>query len=190
MQRLGLNQYSKEEIMEMSMIEVAYEILLEKKQAIPFKELLDEIARIQELTQEELNERISQFYTDLNIDGRFSSMGENRWGLKSWYPVDQIEDEVVHTIKLKKKKSKKILDDEDLDDFDVIEEDDIVDFDDLDEYDEDVLLEEDEEEDDVELLDDIVEEDDFEEEIIEEDEFELDDDSGLEEDADEFEDEE
>ncbi|WP_163099578.1 DNA-directed RNA polymerase subunit delta [Peribacillus alkalitolerans] len=183
---MSLSQYSKEDLLEMSMLEAAYELLVEKKQAVSFKELVDEIKAIQELSDEELKQRLSQFYTDLNIDGRFSCIGDNRWGLKSWYPVDQIEDEIVHTTtKPKKKKAKKAVDEDEIDDFDEIEEDELDGFDDLDDYEEE--LDEDEEEDEVELIEDLDEDEDLDDDsLIEEDELLIEeDDSDLEEDEEE-----
>ncbi|CAH0345050.1 DNA-directed RNA polymerase subunit delta [Bacillus sp. CECT 9360] len=142
---MALKKYSKEKLSEMSLLEIAYELLAEKKQPVSFKDLMAQVSKLQGLSDEEINKRISQFYTDLNVDGRFTSLGENRWGLKAWYPVDQIEDEVVHvaTKPKKKKKSKKAVveDIEDEDDLDFeeeeLEEDDLLDDDDLIEVDDD-----------------------------------------------------
>ena len=141
----------------MSLIEAAFELLKEKKQAVTFKELMDEITKVLSLNKADLTEKMVQFYTDLNIDGRFMSQGESRWGLRVWYPVDQIEEDNVTTVKPKKKKSKKAVDVDDIDlDFDEIDEEEL-DYDDIDDFEED--------DDDDDLLDD---DDDDEEEIDEE----------------------
>ena len=178
---MSLNKYSKEDLLEMSLIEIAYELLTERNEPIFFQDLMKEIASLQGLSKAEVEKRIAQFYTDLNVDGRFTSLGENRWGLKIWYPVDQIEEEVVHAAAKpkKKKKAKKAavvvddfdeLDEEDLDFDDDIEEDE----DDVDEDDDDILADADIDE---VLIDDDVEEDeeDLEDEIIEDEAFVLDD---------------
>ena len=68
---------------------------------------MDEIQKLLGLSNEEVAEKIGQFYTDLNVDGRFISIGDNRWGLKGWYPVEQVEEETVPASKVKKKKGKK-----------------------------------------------------------------------------------
>ncbi|MBO8156604.1 MAG: DNA-directed RNA polymerase subunit delta [Bacillaceae bacterium] len=138
---MSLEKYTQEELAEMSMINIAMEILLEQKQAMDFKEIFDRVAELKGLTPEEKEELIAQFYTDLNIDGRFMTVGSNLWGLKRWYPVDQIEEDITPTVRKKKKKKAKkkvedeidIMDDEDLlDDEDDIDDDD---FDDDEDYD-------------------------------------------------------
>ncbi|MDP4084228.1 MAG: DNA-directed RNA polymerase subunit delta [Bacillota bacterium] len=178
---MSLNQYSKEQLQEMSLIEIAYEYLKNSTQAVAFNQLIGEIAAALELSDEVVKSRIAQFYTDLNIDGRFLAVGENRWGLRVWYPVDTVEEEVVITVKAKKKKAKKVVDEDDLelDDFDEVDEDlEYEELDLLDEDDDDVV------EDDFDELD---VDDDFEEEdeVVEDAEEFEDLDDELEEDLDE-----
>ena len=178
MRSLTLQKLSKEEYKEMSFIELAQHIFEEKKQAMPFNDLVDEIGSLLELKGAELRSRMLQFYTDLNVDGRFLSLGGNNWGMRKWYPLDQIPEEVVVPVKKKKKKAKKDVE-EDFDDPDELAEaeEDYEDTDDEDEDDDDeevevsleVLLEkEDDDEEDGVLL----EEDDFELDVDEEEEEE------------------
>jgi DNA-directed RNA polymerase subunit delta len=152
----------------MSMLELAYLILSGKSErsAVPFKELLDEITSALDLSEDEVRAKIAQFYTDLNIDGRFISTGDNHWGLRSWYPYDQIDEEVLPVTKPKKKKAKKLVD-EDSDDFDDLEDEDL-DFDDLDDYD---GSDEELEDEDFDNLDS----DEFDDDVIDDDDYDLDD---------------
>nr|WP_207369046.1 DNA-directed RNA polymerase subunit delta [Heyndrickxia coagulans] len=177
--RVSLRQLPKEELKEMSFIELAEQILEEKKQVTSFQDLLAEIGAILGLPKEETESKMIQFYTDLNIDGRFISLGDNTWGLRAWYPVDQIDEEVTHTVKTKRKKAKVVekeedfIDDEDLDleDIDDVAEDEEEDFADEDEEDEDLAEDED-------LVDDEfsdIDEDEDEEETFEDDELLTDD---------------
>ncbi|MFK2825637.1 DNA-directed RNA polymerase subunit delta [Bacillus sp. B190/17] len=176
---MNLKQLSTEELKEMSMIEIAYAILKENKQPIAFQEILSQIQKYQESSDVELKSRISQFYTDLNIDGRFITFGENRWGLRAWYPVDQLEEEAAPAVKAKKKKTKKAskeeidFDEEDLDEVDVVEEDEEFDEDDFEDLDDEDIEEVDEED-----LDDLDEDEDeeFEDDLAAEDEYDLDED--------------
>ncbi|HEY9577264.1 MAG TPA: DNA-directed RNA polymerase subunit delta [Pseudobacillus sp.] len=171
---MNLKQLSKEELKEMSFIEIAYALLSESKEPVAFQEILSQIQQYQELSDAELKSRMIQFYTDLNIDGRFITFGENRWGLRAWYPVDQLEEEATPAVKAKKKKTKKAakeepdFDEEELEEVDELE-------DDLD-FEEDDIEELDEEVDDIEDLDELDEEEDFEDDLGEEDEYDLDED--------------
>ncbi|EDL64014.1 DNA-directed RNA polymerase subunit delta [Bacillus sp. SG-1] len=184
---MSLKQLSTEELRQKSFIELAHELLTEKKQAVTFNDLLKEIGDLLKLSKEEVRSRMVQFYTDLNVDGRFIALGENRWGIRAWYPVDQIEEETVPTIKPRKKKAKK-TDDDDLEE-DFAEED--LDFDDLDDLDEEDLTDDDDLDDEEDLADDADDTDDdedIEDELIDEDEYDLEDDDeedpGEEEDSD------
>lgn len=101
---MSLQQYSQEELREMSFVELASLILSEKREALSFQQLVDEVAALIGLSEQEVKQRLAQYYTDLNIDGRFICVGENVWGLRTWYPFDQTEDETVMVTKPKKKK--------------------------------------------------------------------------------------
>ncbi|MGP4081620.1 DNA-directed RNA polymerase subunit delta [Pseudalkalibacillus sp. R45] len=126
-----LDTYSKEELKEVSMLEIAFHILKDNKKPTPFTELMGQVSKMRNLSPEEQKQRVAQFYTDINIDGRFVCVGDNQWGLKVWYPVESSDEELATTIKPKKRKKAKakLDDDEDLEDF---EEDLEEDFDDLD----------------------------------------------------------
>lgn len=153
------------------MIEVVHSVLGDKRQATTFNELVQEIAQVLGLSQEQVNAKIAQFYTDLNIDGRFINLGENRWGLRSWYPYEQIDEEILPQPKPKKKRK---VEDDGFDDY--IEEDDFDDADVTEDEDDDVedldkvLEDEDGDDDDLDDLDE--DEDDFAEEELEYDETE------------------
>jgi DNA-directed RNA polymerase subunit delta len=89
---LSLKNLTDEQIKEMAMVEVAYELFLEGKKPYIFSELVKEISTHLGLTKQQVEDKIAQFYTDINIDGRFICVGENMWGLRTWYPYEQIEE--------------------------------------------------------------------------------------------------
>ncbi len=157
--RMSLSKKKALHFSEMSFIEIAYEILGDQRKAMAFKDLLATVTKIQGLTEEQIDERISQYYTDVNVDGRFMSI-DGKWGLKSWYPVDQIDEEVAVVPKVKKKKSKKAALDEEIIE-DLIEEEE------FDEFIEEIVEEEDD-------FDEDFEEDDIEEDLEEVIDAELD----------------
>ncbi|WJE20256.1 DNA-directed RNA polymerase subunit delta [Bacillus cereus] len=167
---MNFKQYSPEELKECSMIEVVHSVLGDKRQATTFNELVQEIAQVLGLSQEQVNAKLAQFYTDLNIDGRFINLGENRWGLRSWYPYEQIDEEILPQPKPKKKRK---VEEDGFDDY--IEDDDVEDAEEdaEDVEDLDKVLEEEDADDEDDDLDDLEEDDeDFAEEELEYDETE------------------
>ena len=63
-----------------SMVDVAYELMSKKKKAVNFYKLW----------QEEKNEKESLFYTNITLDGRFITVGENNWDLRSRHKFDEV----------------------------------------------------------------------------------------------------
>ncbi|HEX6922348.1 MAG TPA: DNA-directed RNA polymerase subunit delta [Bacillales bacterium] len=124
---MGAEAKSRDELKEMSMVDLAYEILKTEKQPLAFQEIAEQIKEVKQPAPQELEERMARFYTNLNLDGRFLFIGENHWGLRGWYPFDQSKED-IEVPKKKRKKKKKLLDDyeedEDYEGNDIDDEDD------------------------------------------------------------------
>lgn len=90
---VSLKKYSHEEIEKMSMVDIANLVLLEEQKPLTFKETFDKVSQLKNWDETQKQNKISQFYTDLNVDGRFITNGSNTWGLKRWYRVDQMSAE-------------------------------------------------------------------------------------------------
>ncbi|QKY70497.1 DNA-directed RNA polymerase subunit delta [Lentibacillus sp. CBA3610] len=103
---MSLQNYSREELEVTSMLELANEILHDKQKAKDFHDLYNQVVEMKEFTEEQRQEYIGQFYTDLTIDGRFLTIGSGVWGLKRWYPVEQMDEIISPAPKKKKKKAK------------------------------------------------------------------------------------
>lgn len=160
-----LQQYNDENLQEMAMVDIAYEILRETNRPYNFRELMNEIAKLRNLTEEQLMAVIAQVYTEVNIDGRYVCIGENTWGLKRWYGTEAVEESQEGGVK---KKKAAVVDD--FEDFDM--EDDVVEV--FEEEDEIALFEEeDEEEEDEDFVDEEDVDSDEEIEVIDEEEEEL-----------------
>lgn len=89
---MGIKKYSEDEIQKMSMIELAKVLLTDEKKEMNFLALFDKVAEHKDFTAAEKEDLLARFYTDLNVDGRFTTLGSNLWGLKRWYPVDQTSE--------------------------------------------------------------------------------------------------
>src|SRR5699024_6265983 len=95
---MKLKDFTKEMVDEHSFIEMAYIYLSENSKETNLYDMVDEFKRIGNYKDSEIENRILQFYTDLNTDGRFLSVGENIWGLRDWYSVEDIEEKIAPTI--------------------------------------------------------------------------------------------
>ncbi|ENH95899.1 DNA-directed RNA polymerase subunit delta [Gracilibacillus halophilus YIM-C55.5] len=103
---MSLQELTPEKIEELALIDVAAEVLHDEKQTMEFYQIFDRVTEIKGLSQEEKDSWIAQFYTDINMDGRFLTKGSNVWGLKRWYPVDEFDEDITQKPKKKKKKKK------------------------------------------------------------------------------------
>jgi len=95
---LEINVFEGVNKAELSMLEVAHAILSQKGDVMDFSDLVNEIQTYLGKSDSDIRDSLAQFYTDLNTDGRFLNVGENQWGLRDWYSVDDIEEKIAPTI--------------------------------------------------------------------------------------------
>ncbi|MBX5436127.1 MAG: DNA-directed RNA polymerase subunit delta [Alicyclobacillaceae bacterium] len=86
---------SPEELRQLPLVELAWEILNAKREPYYFRDLMNEIQQLRGMTDAEVMDVIARLYTEINIDGRFICIGQNVWGLKRWYPVDKVADKTL-----------------------------------------------------------------------------------------------
>lgn len=72
------------------MIDVAYELMLKKKKAINFHKIWKEVSEVKGYSEEDKEERQSLFYTNITLDGRFITVGENEWDLRSRHKFENV----------------------------------------------------------------------------------------------------
>ena len=94
---MELNVFAGQEKSELSMIEVARAILEERGRdnEMYFNDLVNEVQNYLEKSNSDIRTSLPTFYSDLNVDGSFIPLGENKWGLRSWYAIDEIDEEVI-----------------------------------------------------------------------------------------------
>lgn len=78
------------------MIEVARAILEDNGKRMAFADIVNAVQKYLNKSDEGIRERLPQFYTNMNTDGEFISMGENVWALRSWFPYESVDEEVNH----------------------------------------------------------------------------------------------
>lgn len=106
--------------MEKSNLDVAFELVSKKKNPVAFAKLWEEVSQVQGLSEEEAKQKVGKFYTSLSLDGRFITLGDTLWDLRSRYPFEKVHidmnevysDEVEEE---EEKNEKEYFDEEDLD---------------------------------------------------------------------------
>ena len=93
---MGLADFKDVDRNELSMIEVAHAILEDRGERMAFADIVNEMQKYLNKSDEEIRQRLPQFYTDKNTDGRFISMGENVWALRTWFKFEAVDEEVDH----------------------------------------------------------------------------------------------
>jgi DNA-directed RNA polymerase subunit delta len=145
-----IKDLSVDEARDMALVDLAYQILAESNKPYDYRDLMNEVAQLRNMTEEEIKGAIAVLYTEINIDGRFLSIGNNTWGLKRWYPVDKTAEKAAAGKKfIRKEDDDDLYEDEDEDlyledeeildeeeDFDIVDEEEDVEFDELDDVEE------------------------------------------------------
>lgn len=73
---------------EMSMLEVAELLIQRKIKPQKFEKIAKEVCEMMSLTDDEFQSKLAQFYTDLTLSGKFVTVGEDKWDLKSRQKYD------------------------------------------------------------------------------------------------------
>lgn len=76
--------------MRLSKTDIAYNIINENNNAIAFNDLWKQVCEEANIGLEASEELISIFYTDLSLDGRFITLGDNVWDLRKNHSFDKV----------------------------------------------------------------------------------------------------
>ena len=84
--------------MKKSNLDVAFELISKKKKPVDFLKLWEEVSTIQGLTVEEANARVSKFYSQLSVDGRFITFNGTSWQLRTRVEFKKIDEAIKKNI--------------------------------------------------------------------------------------------
>ncbi|MCQ2815040.1 MAG: DNA-directed RNA polymerase subunit delta [Bacilli bacterium] len=76
--------------MSKSLIEFAYDFLSKSKKEVTFEALWAYVKKESGLSDEEAMQRVGRFYSNLMLDGRFVTLGENIWDLRVRHTFDKV----------------------------------------------------------------------------------------------------
>ena len=71
-------------------VDIAYDYLKQQKHSVSFKELWKVVVDALHFDDKTASHKISRFYTDLTMDGRFASLDHNEWDLKTHTRYEEI----------------------------------------------------------------------------------------------------
>ena len=73
-----------------SLLEHAYDYVSTSKEPVAFKDMWNYICEQAQLSEEDAAKRVSPFYTNLMLDGRFVNLGDNQWDLRVRQTFDKV----------------------------------------------------------------------------------------------------
>ena len=76
--------------MEKSLIDYAFDFIKSKKEPVSFADIWAYVVKNAGLSDEEAADKVSRFYTNLMLDGRFVTLGENSWDLRVRHTFDKV----------------------------------------------------------------------------------------------------
>ena len=92
------------------MIEVAADVLKRKRKSQKFDDIYSEVSTTLGFSDEEKEQNIARFYTDLSLSATFIYTGENEWDLKDRRPIELWDKDASYFIdpeEIKKKKTER-----------------------------------------------------------------------------------
>ena len=80
-----------------SLIDYGFDVLNSSKDPIKFIDLFNKAVELSglELTDQEKKVRMSKFYTQLSLDGRFITLTDNFWDLRSRHVFEQVHLDMI-----------------------------------------------------------------------------------------------
>jgi len=77
-------------MVEKSMLDVAYELIVAKGEPVSFKDIWSKVLSQLPATPAD---RVARFYTNMTLDGRFVALGGNMWDLRSKYTFKELYED-------------------------------------------------------------------------------------------------
>lgn len=73
-----------------SMVNIAFDILTKAEGALSFYDIWQEVAKLKEFDDEQKDDNESLFYTNMIMDGRMITVGENKWDLRTRHKFEEV----------------------------------------------------------------------------------------------------
>ena len=73
-----------------SLLDYAYDYVSSKSEQSKFQDIWTYCVKEAGLSEEEANQKVSRFYTNLMLEGRFVTLGENEWDLRVRHKFEKV----------------------------------------------------------------------------------------------------
>ena len=73
-----------------SLLDYAYDYVSSQSEQSKFQDIWAYCVKEAGLSEEEANQKVSRFYTNLMLDGRFVTLGENEWDLRVRHKFEKV----------------------------------------------------------------------------------------------------
>jgi len=100
-----------------SMVEVGYELLEKKQSPQKFNKFWNEVSEVLGLSEDESNEYISNFYTNLTLDERFVLLEDNTWDLRERQSFDKVHIDMNDVYSEIDEEEKELKEDEEVEEY-------------------------------------------------------------------------
>ena len=82
---------------EKSLLDYGFDVLNASKEPVKFIDLFNKAVELSglELSESEIKIRMSKFYTQLSLDGRFITLTDNYWDLRSRHVFEQVHLDMI-----------------------------------------------------------------------------------------------
>lgn len=82
---------------EKSLLDYGFDVLSASKEPVKFIDLFNKAVSLSglELSEQDLKTRMSKFYTQLSLDGRFITLTDNFWDLRSRHKFEQVHLDMI-----------------------------------------------------------------------------------------------
>lgn len=117
-----------ENLQNKSMVDVAYDVMLKEKRILRFDELFKLVCVELGFDDETSKSKVSKFYTNLSLDGRFVTLTNNTWDLRVNQTFDKVHidmKDVYSAIEQEHSSGSEDLEDIDEDDADIDKEEEL-----------------------------------------------------------------
>ena len=80
--------------MSKSLLDYAFDFVNQSKEPVSFKDLWAYVVKESQIDDELAARKVSSFFTNLLLDGRFVTLGENTWDLRSRHPFKEVHHDM------------------------------------------------------------------------------------------------